>query len=610
MAKKTTKTEHDMQFVKPSTQPIINQKTQQRQKKKQPAVDEKNLQKTKIQKYKEEIKSIEKSIILPKKSIFSGAELKMTIKKQKKNKIVRVVSIRPILKDESFGKVMPISHEYNEGVSIDTIKKSTLSALNKPSYDIELGTGKKKELSDKVIEMVKSSPDVIDDLDFTALFDWPFKGYFWLNYSIAYINPVRHDISDAVIDKDGNMKFTFYQNIFELPKNGEVKYTKKEDYKKIVEFINRNSAALKRCIELAKKIECDGACLKMNVSTTGFYAVLKFQKQQYKKHMSNVVDFDALEAWVDVMTDDYKKFEAELRERIEDRFRKLKIYGSMLHLVILKMIAEREGKEWPEQYLWIEDNISEEIDKVQNKMVVPMLSQKEIEGAVEDMVSCGLLVKKHKKMFAVKGEPFLPKAKNIELMVTDDYMIFAEMIYRDYGWIKGGNVVDVLRKDISEYNDFDWFAWAINGMNIKEDTAESDYLPLLEHRCIVLSFDEANEIGAFLVCRSDVWKDYALTMMEIAEDYGEKWYWKIVSECIGDAKKIGNIHESYMLSHGDRRLLVHEMKKKDAQVEDLGVDVDFDTYDDFADSDIEDIHDNTKQKIYGQPDDIDFDDYI
>lgn len=610
MAKKTTKSEHDMQLMKPSTQPIINQKTQQRQKKKQPAVDEKNLQKTKIQKYKEEIKSIEKSIILPKKSIFSGAELKMTIKKQKKNKIVRVVSIRPILKDESFGKVMPISHEYNEGVSIDTIKKSTLSALNKPSYDIELGAGKRKELSDKVIEMVKSSPDVVDDLDFTALFDWPFKGYFWLNYSIAYINPVRHDISDTVIDKDGNMKFTFYQNIFELPKNGEVKYTKKEDYKKIVEFINRNSAALKRCIELAKKIECDGACLKMNVSTTGFYAVLKFQKQQYKKHMSNIVDFDALEAWIDVMTDDYKKFEAELRERIEDRFRKLKIYGSMLHLVILKMIAEREGKEWPEQYLWIEDNISEEIDKVQNKVVAPMFSQKEIEAAVEDMVSCGLLIKKHKKMFAVKGEPFLPKAKNIELMVTDDYMIFAEMIYRDYGWIKGGNVVDVLRKDISEYNDFDWFAWAINGMNMKEDTAESDYLPLLEHRCIVLSFDEANEIGVFLVCRSDVWKDYALTMMEIAEDYGEKWYWKIVSECVGDAKKIGNIHESYMLSHGDRRMLVYEMKKKDAQAEDLGVDVDFDTYDDFTDSDIEDIHDNTKQKIYGQPDDIDFDDYI
>lgn len=611
MAKKTTKSEHDMQLVKPSMQPIINQKTQQKQKKKQPAVDEKNLQKTKIQKYKEEIKSIEKSIILPKKSIFSGAELKMTIKKQKKNKIVRVVSIRPILKDESFGKVVPISHEYNEGVSIDTIKKSALNALNKPSYDIELGTGKKKELSDKVIEMVKSSPDVVDDLDFTALFDWPFKGYFWLNYSIAYINPVRHDISDAVIDKDGNMKFTFYQNIFELPKNGEVKYTKKEDYKKIVEFINRNSAALKRCIELAKKIECDGACLKMNVSTTGFYAVLKFQKQQYKKHMSNIVDFDALEAWVDVMTDDYKKFEAELRKRIEDRFRKLKIYGSMLHLVILKMIAEREGKEWPEQYLWIEDNISEEIDKVQNKVVVPMLSQKEIETAVEDMVSCGLLVKKHKKMFAVKGEPFLPKAKNIELLVTDDYMIFAEMIYRDYGWIKGGNVVDVLRKDISEYNDFDWFAWATNGMNMKEDTAESDYLPLLEHRCIVLSFDEANEIGAFLVCRSDVWKDYALTMMEIAEDYGEKWYWKIVSECIGNAKKIGNIHESYMLSHGDRRMLVYEMKKKDAQAGDLGFDFDIDgdyAYSDDSD-DIEGIYNNAKKKICNQPDDIDFDDY-
>ena len=128
---------------------------------------------------------------------------------------------------------------------------------------------------------------------------------------------------------------------------------------------------------------------------------------------------------------------------------------------------------------------------------------------------------------------------------------------------------------------------------MKEDTAESDYLPLLEHRCIVLSFDEANEIGAFLVCRSDVWKDYGLTMMEIAEDYGEKWYWKMVSECIGDAKKIGNIHESYMLSHGDRRMLVYKMKKKDAQTEDLSVGFD----------------DNAKKKVCSQPDDIDFDDY-
>ena len=75
-----------MQLVKPSMQSIINQKAQQKQKKKQPAVDEKNLQKTKIQKYKKEIKSIEKSIILPKKSIFSGAELKMTIKNKRKIK--------------------------------------------------------------------------------------------------------------------------------------------------------------------------------------------------------------------------------------------------------------------------------------------------------------------------------------------------------------------------------------------------------------------------------------------------------------------------------------------------------------------------------------------
>ena len=85
-----------MQLVKPSTQPIINQKTQQKQKKKQPAVDEKNLQKTKIQKYKEEIKSIEKSIILPKKSIFSGAELKMTVQIEQVLE-TDVVGLKPLI---------------------------------------------------------------------------------------------------------------------------------------------------------------------------------------------------------------------------------------------------------------------------------------------------------------------------------------------------------------------------------------------------------------------------------------------------------------------------------------------------------------------------------
>ena len=48
-----------------------------------------------------------------------------------------------------------------------------------------------------------------------------------------------------------------------------------------------------------------------------------------------------------------------------------------------------------------------------------------------------------------------------------------------------------------------------------------------------------------------------------------------------------------MLSHGDRRMLVYKMKKKDAQAEDLGVGFD----------------DNAKKKVCSQPDDIDFDDY-
>ena len=52
----------------------------------------------------------------------------------------------------------------------------------------------------------------------------------------------------------------------------------------------------------------------------------------------------------------------------------------------------------------------------------------------------------------------------------------------------------------------------------------------------------------------------------------------------------------YMLSHGDRRLLVHKMKKKDAQAEDLDVNFDYDG--------------SIKQKECIQLDDFDdFDDY-
>ena len=105
-------------------------------------------------------------------------------------------------------------------------------------------------------------------------------------------------------------------------------------------------------------------------------------------------------------------------KKVQAKQRKLKIYGSLLHLTILRNIARREGCEWPENdmYEWIENIIEKEISKVQAKQTSMMFGFDDVVQAVNDLIMCGLLRKTDKKAFVGKcGEEFAPRAKNMIL---------------------------------------------------------------------------------------------------------------------------------------------------------------------------------------------------
>ena len=154
-----------------------------------------------------------------------------------------------------------------------------------------------------------------------------------------------------------------------------------------------------------------------------------------------------------------------------------------------------------------------------------MLSISGVVAAVNDLVSCGLLKKIDEKIFTGKGkggrygEEFLPNAKNAILKPGDDYRIFAELPFeRKY--------------DILGFTDMDWIDWLKNRRDeeINDETTSTEMMNILEHSIVVLSYKD--EMKLFLDGRPQSWRDYIETMEEMAEDKGEKEYWKTVQSMI------------------------------------------------------------------------------
>ena len=305
---------------------------------------------------------------------------------------------------------------------------------------------------------------------------------------------------------------------------------------RLADFINSNADEIRKCI--AARTKTDGE-LELTLTTGGeigsLHAVLTIDDKKYKKKMAKTVDGEAFEAWVEVVTEEYHKEKDMFIKKVQAKQRKLKIYGSLLHLTILRSIARREGCEWPEtdRYEWIENIIEKEIKKVQAKQTSMMFGFDDVVQAVNDLIMCGLLRKTDKKTFAGRcGEEFAPRAKNMILKPGADYMIFAQLPFK--------------RKfDFSEFSDIDWLDWIKYRKTEWNDMGDEavllptksgneelcSELSIFEHSPVVLSCPD--EMRAFLTGRPQTWVDYVLTMKEIAETDGEKRYWLMVRRMMG-----------------------------------------------------------------------------
>ena len=525
--------EHDLKselHKKPNTTPVINKKAQQKQNKKKPNEERKNRQKAEAQRFSDSVKKLQKSIKLPGHSIFQAVDIK-TITKINKKSINRKIVVQPVLKECNIGYVKQIEFRYNGAWTIDEVKKDIANVISKNEYELVLTAETELMIKQKLFNMVKSRPDVSVNSEFIPMLKGN-EGYFWLSRSVLHGHnekgePVNHHLTNVYIKNDGKIIFRYYQTVFEMT-DGSVKNITAGVQKKLATFVNENDSAIRKCMHV--EIPSDSE-LRLTItvrdSAAGLHTVLIFNDKKLKKNMTGTVDSEAFKSWIEVVSDEYHKEKREFIEMVQSKQKKLKIYGSLLHLTILRTIARREGFDWPDEdkYEWIEDIVEKEIVRVQAGKVSSMLNMSGVVAAVNDLVSCGLLRKIDEKIFTGKGkggrygEEFLPNTKNTILKPGDDYRIFAELPFE--------------RKcDILGFTDMDWIDWLKNRQNEEFDdrTTSTEMMNILEHSIVVLSCKK--EMRLFLNGRPQSWRDYIETMEEMAEDKGEKEYWKTVQSML------------------------------------------------------------------------------
>lgn len=524
------KTELHKESKKPNPSPIINKKAQQKQNKKKPNEERKNRQKAEAQRFSDSVQKLQKSIKLSGHSIFQAVDVKAITKINKKS-INRKIIVQPVLKECNIGYVKKIEFRYNSNWTVDEVKKDIANAILKNEYELVLAAETELMIKQKLFNMVKSRHDVSVSSDFIPMMKGN-EGYFWLSRSVLHGHnekgePVNHHLTNVYIKNDGKIIFRYYQTAFEMT-NGSVKNITAGTQKKLAAFVNENDSAIRKCMhtEISPDSELR-LTITVRDSVAGLHAVLIFDDKKFKKNMTGIVDSEAFKLWVEVVSDEYHKEKREFIEMVQSKQRRLKIYGSLLHLTILRTIAKREGFDWPDEYEyeWIENIVEKEIVKVQAGKVSSMLSMSGVVTAVNDLVSCGLLKKIDEKIFTGKGkdgrygEEFLPNAKNTILKPGDDYVIFAKLPFeRKY--------------TISEFTDIDWIDWLKNRQNeeLNDKTANTEMMNILEHSIVVLSCKD--EMRLFLSERPQSWCDYIETMEEMTEDKGEKEYWKTVQSMI------------------------------------------------------------------------------
>lgn len=526
---KSIESELHKKAARPNTAPIVNRKTQQKKKKKKkknPQADKKNLQKMEAQRFKSALSKITQEIVFSEKSIFQSVDVSSEVHTTKKS-VTYTVMIQPVLKNNSIGHVRETILMYSKNWTVDMMKKEILDVLNRDSYDFIPDKETETDIKQRILDIIKSHPDVVVDKEFIPYTDWFCSRYFWL--ANAVINndtekgePIRHKLTNMVISRNGEISFQYYQFPF-IYKKGKIGTRKNYGQKQAAKFINENAGELRKCLAFQQNNKDEKKNIKIIINNDSVHITIGFGDKSYKKHMTGTVDSVALETWDEVVTEEYYEEKEALKKKIESRLKKLKTCGSLLHRTILKMVAEREGEEWPEKdaYDWEEKIITEEIYLALGSGASNIVSRQEITNAVADLINCGLLRKKTMKKVGKNGrfsEIFLPGAKNTVLLSGADYKVFAEMPFE--------------RKccGFNHFTDMDWIDWLRNrtpdDIDQAPDSNITEVLSLLEHRCVVMLYPKKTR--EFLRKMPPAWMEYAETMYEITDDEGERRYWKLV----------------------------------------------------------------------------------
>lgn len=524
---KSIESELHKKAARPNTAPIVNKKTQQKKKKKKnPQADKKNLQKMETQRFKSALSKITQGIVFSGKSIFQSVDVSSEVHTTKKS-VTYTVMIQPVLKNNSIGHVRETILMYSKNWTVDMMKKEILDVLKRDSYDFIPDKETETDIKQRILDIIKSHPDVVVDKEFIPYTDWFCSRYFWL--ANAVINndtekgePIRHKLTNMVISRNGEISFQYYQFPF-IYKNGKIGTRKNYGQKQAAKFINENAGELRKCLAFQQNNKDEKKNIKIIINNDSVHITIGFGDKSYKKHMTGTVDSVALKTWDEVVTEEYYEEKEALKKKIESRLKKLKTCGSLLHRTILKMVAEREGEEWPEKdaYDWEEKTITEEIYLTLGSGVSNIVSRQEIADAVADLINCGLLRKKTMKKVGKNGrfsEIFLPGAKNTVLLPGADYKVFAEMPFE--------------RKccGFNHFTDMDWIDWlrsrTPDDIDQTPDSNITEALSLLEHRCVAMLYPKKTR--EFLRKMPPAWMEYAETMYEITDDEGERRYWKLV----------------------------------------------------------------------------------
>lgn len=167
---KNIESELHKKAARPNTAPIVNKKTQQKKKKKKnPQADKKNLQKMEAQRFKSALSKITQGIVFSEKSIFQSVDVSSEVHTTKKS-VTYTVMIQPVLKNNSIGHVRETILMYSKNWTVDMMKKEILDVLKRDSYDFIPDKETETDIKQRILDIIKSHPDVVVDKEFIPIY--------------------------------------------------------------------------------------------------------------------------------------------------------------------------------------------------------------------------------------------------------------------------------------------------------------------------------------------------------------------------------------------------------------------------------------------------------